>query len=1130
MKQQLQVRSSLMALFVALLLAGCGASDQEVAETSVVTSAQQSTADPIEKPLFTKMSPEQTGMYFLNEMRENEKLNILTYEYLYNGGGVAIGDVNNDGLPDVFFSGNLFGGRLYLNKGNLQFEQISETAGVFYPGFTTGVVMVDINGDGYDDIYLCRSLSEQAELRANVLLINNQDNTFTDRAAAYGLADQGFSNHANFFDYDNDGDLDMYLLNHRVDFDQALAFSTYKTQENSIDPNYENHEFVTDRLYRNNGDGTFSDVTQQAGLINKAYGLSVTAADINQDGWTDLFVANDYVGKDHLYINNGNGTFTDRIDEMFDHICRNAMGSDIADFNNDGLLDVVNLDMMAEGNYRNKQLKGQSPFDFVMMAEESGYGLQVNRNTLQLNNGDGTFSEIAQLAGISHTDWSWTPLFADFDNDGYKDLFITNGYYRDVTDMDYMKYESNEAIQAAGGHANVNEFALVQLMHSTPTSNYVYQNNGDLTFSNQSKAWGVDAPVFSNGAVYVDLDLDGDLDLLTNNFNAPADVYRNNASELRSNNKSISIRLIGNAANPDAVGAKVTLITDVGMQFQECSPYKGYLSSNSAMLHFGVGSASKNLEVQVVWPNGNTTVVTGLEANHQVLELRMEEANNEVITIETSEALMAEYTPFDQLIKHQENDYIDFKREPLLEHSISQKGPFLSKGDVNGDGLEDFYVGGATGQAGQLFVQVAGGKFKLKTSAAFAKDVQHEDVQSTFFDADQDGDLDLFVVSGGYESPLNSPLYQDRLYLNDGKGNFSSAEGALPALFENGSCVIHWDVDGDGDLDLFVGGNAQSAAYPYCSKSQLLLNDGGVFTATDLLPQSGALGMLNDALLLDYDADGDQDLILAGEWMPVTILRNDGPGKPLVDVTAEAQLHLTAGWWNCLEAADMDNDGDLDLIAGNRGENSFYNASQAQPASIYAKDFDANGSIDALPFYYFSDGVAHPKHTLDEIAAHYPSIRRKFQRYKQFSEVALSTFFTAEELKGALNLKAHTFSSAYIENKGDGTFALTSLPPAAQFSEVQGILPTDVNGDGKLDLILTGNQYLVDVETGRSDGSYGAVLLGDGAGAFQAIPASESGFSAGGNTRGVVELMAGAESVILVLLNDGASQAFRTVY
>lgn len=1108
--------SKYIFLLSILILTACNSSHKDKSKLKESSS---------EAPLFTLMNSDSTGLYFVNEVKESETLNVLTYEYLYNGAGVAIGDVNNDDLPDVFFSGNLFGGRLFVNKGNLKFEQVSETAGVFLDGFTTGVSMVDLNGDGYDDIYLCRSVSLQPELRANVLLINNQDGTFTDKAKEYGLDDKSFSNYASFFDYDNDGDLDMYLLNHRIDFKDALSIKTYVNKEGETkaykDTNYEN---VSDRLYKNNGNGTFTDVTKKSKLLNRAFGLSATVSDINKDGWMDIYVANDYLDKDHFYINNGNGTFSDKIDDMFFHISKNAMGSDIADINNDGLLDLINLDMMAEGNYRQKQLKGQNPYDLYHLAVKYGHSHQVMRNTLQLNNGNGTFSEIAQLSGISHTDWSWTPLIADFDNDGLKDIFISNGYQRDVTDMDYIKYESNKALQEAGGKDFVKTANLVKLMTSTPISNYIYKNNGDLTFTKKTKDWGFDLPSFSNGAVYADLDLDGDMDLIVNNYNEESFLYRNNSNELKKENKYISIKLKGTSKNPNGIGTRITVTTSSVKQYMESSPYRGYFGSVEPLLHFGLGKNEDKISVLVEWFDGTHQELENVNTNQRII---VDILNAKKGQIQKNESVKPFLKPVENLItknyKHKEDEFIDFKREPLLEHKISNKGPFLAKGDVNGDGNEDIYIGGASGQSGKLYLQKQDGNFELKTISDFSKDKIHEDTQALFFDADNDTDLDLYVVSGGYAFPESSDNYQDRLYLNDGKGNFAKNTSSIPKINSNGTTVLALDIDNDGDQDLFVGGGALPNAYPFPDQSYLLINNKGVFfDASERLPNHGKIGMINDVLWLDIDNDKISELVLAGEWIPITVLKYETETKKFQKNNIRGFVN-SSGWWNTIEAADMDNDGDVDLIAGNRGNNTFYKASKEQPAYIYAKDFDENGSIDAIPFYYFNDGKSHPKHVLDGVFAQYPNIRRKFQNYKAYSNAALSDIFTESEMDGMLTLKAQTFSSTLFENSGNGSFQSKPLHNNTQFSEIHGILPIDINKDGFLDIILTGNNYGTDVETGQSDANIGVVLLNNGRGGFNPISPIDSGLSNPKDTRGIYEV----GDNLFIMINNGSAYAYK---
>lgn len=1068
------------------------------------------------KTLFTLMHPDSTGLDYYNQLDENKTLNILTYEYLYNGGGIAVGDINNDDLPDVFMVGNTYGGRLFLNQGNLKFKQISESAGIFVPGFSTGVSMVDINSDGYLDIYLCRSMTNNPEHRRNVLFINNGDLTFTDKAAEYGLDDPSFSNYANFFDYDRDGDLDLYLLNHRVDFKDALTIKTYTDKKGMVRRVKDTVvQYVSDKLYRNDGNQSFTDVTDRAGLTNRAFGLSVTISDINHDNWPDIYVANDYADKDHLYINQKDGTFLDELENYFFHTSKNAMGSDIADFNNDGLLDLINLDMIPEDNYRQKQLKGAGAYDLYQMALKYGLTHQVMRNTLQLNNGNGSFSEIGQLAGVSHTDWSWTPLFADFDNDGWKDLFISNGYFRDVTDMDYLKYESNKVLLDEGGVPQVNPFSLVQKIPHNPISNYVFMNNGDLTFENKTKNWGVDTAAISNGAVYSDLDLDGDLDIICNNLNSRAFLFRNNAIDSEENNY-LQLKLKGSVLNQSGVGAKIWITTSSGMQYQELTPYRGYLSNVDPIIHFGLGLDRQVNEVKVMWPNGQIELLKNIEANQKVV-LEIENAQHDSSAKQKVPKALFGKLAQNRMpeIVHQEDDFVDFKREPLLEHQLSNKGPFLTVGDVNGDSLDDVYFSGSAGIAGILFIQNKNGSFQKKYNAFFNQYYAREDAQSVFFDADGDGDLDLYVVSGGSSFQVGDSLYRDRLYINDGKGNFIIDAKALPNVSVNGTSVVAFDEEGDGDLDLFVGGGVKPGAYPYCEVSQLLINENGNFKlANERLPNNGKLGMISDVKLFD------ESLLIVGEWMPISFLNKKGSNYEITEIPN------SEGWWNCVKVFDLDKDGDLDIVAGNRGDNTFYKVSQEHPATIFAKDFDQNGSVDALPFYYFNDGKQHPRHTLDEVFAQYPSIRRKFPRYNQYSKAGLNDIFTEDELSGSLQLKTRTFKSSVFENLGNGKFKTVDLPNEAQFSETHGIIMTDVNQDGHYDILSSGNNYGVDVEMGRMDASIGSVLLGDGSLKFKHLPANESGFVIKGDSRGIYQISVGTKTQYWILRNNDTPIGF----
>lgn len=1123
------VRRSRILIGVGILFAfvlGCdGSATKSNTEESEVKQNKQSEKKS-QQPLFSLTNKEETGFYFVNSFRETEGLNSLTYEYVYNGGGVAIGDINNDGLPDVLMSGNSFGAGLFLNRGNLTFEDITRSAGVLVGNFVTGVSIIDINNDGYDDIYMCKSVDRNPDKRANVLLINNKDLTFTDRATEYGLADESYSNYASFFDYDLDGDLDMFLLNHRHDFKVAANLKGHREKYGDVarfgDTTY---EYISDRLYRNNGPGKkFTDVTEKAGVLNWGYGLSATVGDVNKDGFPDIYVANDYSSKDNLYINNGNGTFTDKLEEYVLHISKHSMGTDIADFNNDAQLDIVTLDMISEDNYRQKQLKWLSTYDLYHLFTESGLYHQVVRNTLQLNNGDGTFSEIGQLAGISHTDWSWSPLFADYDNDGFKDIFISNGYYRDGNDQDYVKYRSAKVIDAAGGFPNVKKMDLVNQMKSTRINNYIYKNNGDLTFSKKSTEWGFRKSSFSNGAAFADLDNDGDVDLITNNFNEEAFLYRNNLEKLDIPKNYLRIKLKGKGGNPKGIGAKVTIKTDDGIQYLENSPYRGYFSSSEGILHFGLGDLQTVNEIIVEWPEGKIQKLNNVEVN-QVLTIEMKDLIEPLIEQERISFLEEVSNSFSKSYVHKEDAFVDFKREPLLEHMISNKGPFMTVADFNGDQLEDIFIGASSGMNANLFAQTTNGDFKNLANPVFEKDAKYEDAQSVAFDLEGDGDLDLYVVSGGYAHAKGSPLYEDRVYINNGKGVFERAKDVLPRNGENGTCVVAHDFDEDGDMDLFVGGGASPMEYPLEAKSLLWINENGKLKdASEQLPKRGKIGMVNAAAWFDYNGNQKKELLLAGEWMPLKLYTYEKDG--FQDISRSVGLEKTAGWWNTITIKDINNDNRPDVLLGNRGDNSFFKASVSQPAQIYAKDFDNNGSMDALPFYFYNDGKMYPKHSMDEIFTQYPGIRRKFGRYEKFSRAGLNEIFSQEELLGVEKREVHTFSSSILINQKDGSFKMIKLPLQAQFSEVHGILAEDFNEDGIVDLLVTGNQYGTDVSMGRSDANYGTLLLGNGHGEFTVTTAQQSGFQVIGDTRGVYQLKTKDGELIIVLRNKDTPKLY----
>jgi hypothetical protein len=1089
-----------------------------------VDSCKTEHSGSVQKSLFTLLDKKQTHIDFINQLTYTEEYNTYTYRNFYNGAGVGIGDFNNDGLPDIYFCSNMTGNKLYINKGNFVFDDVTEKAGVGCTGsWSTGVSVVDINGDGLPDIYVCKSGKPDSPFRRNELFINNGDLTFTEKAAEYGLDVLGLSNHAAFFDYDHDGDLDCYLLNNS--FQSVTEFDVKPGERNIRD------SLGGNKLYRNDN-GHFVDVSKEAGIYGSkiGFGLGVSVGDVNRDGWPDIYISNDFFERDYLYINNKNGTFTESLEEQLRETSLGAMGSDMADISNDAFPEIFVTEMTPEGNARRKTKAMFESWERYQNKVNNGYDHQFARNTLQLNNQNGSFSEIGRLSGVSTTDWSWGALIMDLDNDGWKDIFVANGIYKDLLDRDYLNFYSDPSVVRSLIKTQKKAIlTMIDMMPSVKVPNYSFHNNKDLTFTNLSSEWGLSTPSFSNGAVYADLDNDGDLDLVINNVNMPPFIYRNETHG-RPGTDFLNISFKGSSKNTGAIGAEVTLYSGNDLKYQELMPMRGFESTVDSRLSFGLGSTPIVDSVVINWPDGKCSVLRNVTAN-QFLKLDEKDAvprsfilpDKKITTVFQKNELIAGLD-----FKHKEYDFNDFDRDKLLFQMVSNEGPHIAVGDVNGDKLDDIFICGAKDSPGALYIQDSNGHFRKTNEELFEADKICEDTDCAFFDADGDGDLDLYVASGGNELPSSSSALADRLYLNEGKGHFVKSPQILPAgKYESTSCVQPADYDKDGKIELFVGTRLKPFEYGVPVNGYILDNDGhGNFidVTSKVAPGLTGIGMITDMKWADVDGDGDLDMIIVGDWMPVKIFINEN--GIFKDESSKYGLSNTEGWWHTVVAKDLNGDGKVDFVLGNQGSNSFFKASPVKPVTMYVNDFDLNGTVEQIICAYNGE-KSYPVAMMDDLVKQIPILSEKFKKFNDYKETSIEDLFPAGVLERSIKLKASTMQSCVLMNTGQGSFRIIPLPAEAQFSQVYAIIADDFDHDGICDIIIGGNQYRAKPETGINDASYGLFLKGNKDGIWKSVSSIKSGIFTKGEIRDLKHLNINSNHILTVARNNDNLQFYK---